>query len=247
MCAPVCSDFGPRHWSWLPRWTYCRGYVHKVRVGYSGQPIELRVNVSGIPSPSGSSPIGGSQAGLGSQFLDALADNARQAIEAARQKTSDAAQIPVVAAEEFVKGLSHEAGKNLAGFFSELIKAGFGSSTEKDNERQRFSMVIRQDLINYNRASPIPVIVDCPETKALERNTMLKQVLFKNNRWALADSADQVIDQVREFARTRPGSVLLLSGNTDTTGLIGLCATHGRMTANSNVGPRYKRGAYAER
>jgi outer membrane protein OmpA-like peptidoglycan-associated protein len=181
-------------------------------------PIELRVNVSGIPSPSGSSPIGGSQAGLGSGFLDALADNARQAIEAARKKTSDAVQIPTVAAEEFVKGLSHEAGKSLVGFFSELIKAGFGTSAEKDNERQRFSMVIRQDLINYNRASPIPVIVDCPETQTLERSTMLKQVLFDTNRSVPTDSADQVIDQVREFARTRPGSVLLLSGNTDTTG-----------------------------
>ena len=181
-------------------------------------PIELRVNVSGIPNPSSGSPIGGSHAGLGSQFLDALADNAREAIEAARKKTSDAAQIPAVAAEEFVKGLSHEAGKSLGGFFSELIKAGFGNSTEKDNERQRFSMVIRQDLINYNRASPIPVIVDCPETKTPERNTMLKQVLFDTNRSVPTDSADQVIDQVREFARTRPGSILLLSGNTDTTG-----------------------------
>ena len=61
-------------------------------------------------------------------------------------------------------------------------------------------------------------MIDCPETKTLERNTMLKQVLFDTNRSVPTDSADQVIDQVREFARTRPGSVLLLSGNTDTTG-----------------------------
>jgi outer membrane protein OmpA-like peptidoglycan-associated protein len=43
-------------------------------------------------------------------------------------------------------------------------------------------------------------------------------VLFDPNISIPNVSADRVLDQVREFARARPTSVILISGNTDTTG-----------------------------
>jgi hypothetical protein len=53
-----------------------------------------------------------------------------------------AAQVPQIAVEEFVKGLSSEAGKTVVGFFSELVKAGFGIGGEKDKEGQPFSSYV---------------------------------------------------------------------------------------------------------
>ncbi len=186
----------------------------------SSKSIESGPKISGFQSELVSPPLATTPPMASSGFLGILADIALKAIKAAENKVSDATSLPSVAATEFIKGFSGEAGKAPVNLFSDLIKAGFGKNTDKDisKEREEISSVILRALIKDNPSSAPPIFLSCPRNKGTVPNTLSEQVLFDTNKSKLSGSTDHTIDRIRTFAQAHPTSILLLSSNTDTTG-----------------------------
>ncbi|MBD9363345.1 OmpA family protein [Methylomonas fluvii] len=186
----------------------------------ASKPIEAVPKISGLPSEPVSPPHASTPPLVNSGFLGILADMALNAIKAAESKESDASSLPSVAATEFIKGFSSEAGKAPVSLFSDLIKAGFGKNTDKDisKERAEISSAILRVLINDNPSLAPPIFLSCPENKTTARPPLSEQILFDTNESKLSRSADHTIDIIRTIAQAHPTSILLLSSNTDTTG-----------------------------
>jgi outer membrane protein OmpA-like peptidoglycan-associated protein len=190
----------------------------------ASKPIEVTLNVTGL-QPSQKSPLivsvppgTGAHSEAGGHFLSTLSDLAVRAMDSAREQTADVASLPKAAASEFVKGLSGEAGKELVNAFGELVKAGFGSSKDKAEEKKQFTVLVLRDALRDDAASPQPIFVDCPQNRAVDRVKIAERVLFDPGRSTISDSASQVINRVRDYAREHRDFLVLLTSNTDTMG-----------------------------
>ena len=115
----------------------------------------MQVTVSGMPSvvlpPPTQKENGTSPA---TTFLDTIARFAVKAILSAEKEVEDTASLPTVAAKKFIESFSDasgkELGKELVQGFSELIKSGFKTSSDKDTSKdtQNMSMIIIQQFAN---------------------------------------------------------------------------------------------------
>lgn len=201
-------------------------------------PIELRVTVSQPSGPTQPQPVV-PPAGSGSPFLEEMKKHAEAAVAKARSTSPDpanvpqvaaeefvrsigtAAQIPKIAVEEFVKGVSSEAGKSLVGFFAELVKSGFGLGSDKERQQHLFATVLRQELVVYVRTASATTLADCPTPMVPQPARHVRHVAFDINQSRLTAAGSATLNEVRELAKQQLDSILLLSGNTDTTGSLG--------------------------
>ena len=183
------------------------------------KPVEVRVNVSGFQAvPAGPvqplippSPI----SGPASRILSLLADKAAAALRAAAEsKLKDVVNLPTMAAEEFVKSVSGEAGKGLVHGFRDLITSGFTPSSDKDTgkDTQLLTTLFVREIIRE------PAAFGLTDLQALLGPTKTEHVYFETNQARLTTAAYEAIDRVRIFVRDNPDSIILLSSNADTTG-----------------------------
>jgi outer membrane protein OmpA-like peptidoglycan-associated protein len=169
-------------------------------------PVEL--HVSGVP-PLGHEIVPSVSPGVGEALLGLLGSQALAALDSASARAADVSKIPVLAAEEFIKGLSGEGGKKIVDFFEYLVKLPFKRSGDAKKDQQAFTMMFVREIIRE-----VPGTAAQPISSAVLND----RVLFATNKANLTKDAYDTIARVRVFAQDNPAFLVLLSANADTIG-----------------------------
>lgn len=167
-------------------------------------PVEVRVSGTlGAPTSSSALSNGGGAALLG--FLE----EAFGAVSSAKDIAVDAGRIPSEALNEYVKGLSGQAGKKTADLFGFLATIPFKPSGDPQADREALAAILITEILNYPPANP---------SQATSETLLTEQVLFSVDRWNLDQASYETIGKVRQLAQQNSESIVLLFANTDTTG-----------------------------
>jgi len=140
----------------------------------------------------------------GSGLIGFLADTAADAVRTAQSSVNDAAKLPVVASQEFVKGLSGEAGKKLVDGFAYLIASGFKPSSDKNRDSQIIRTFFVREIVRTIEQGGLPL--------------MEERIFFGIGQASLTREAYAKIGRIRDFVAANPSSIILLKGNADTLG-----------------------------